>query len=97
MRKHIPIVNMDSKQRVSLTRVLTPEEREAFDTFRIYRENGKIVLEPVATVPEKDHWIYKNPKALASLIKGIKDIEEGRVQDLGSFSKYAQDDDEVAK
>lgn len=40
----------------------------------------------------KDHWIYKNPKALKSLMKGIKDTEEGRLLDLGSFAKYAIDD-----
>ena len=92
MRKQMPRVNMDNKQRVCLTRVLSKQERENFDTFRIYRKDGKIVLEPVAQVPEKDHWIYKNPKALASLLKGIKDAEEGRVTSLGSFAKYAKED-----
>lgn len=86
-------INMDDKQRVSLTRVLTKEEREEYSTFRVYREGGKIILEPVCQVPERDHWIYKNPEALRSLLKGIKDAEEGRLHDLGSFAKYAQEDD----
>lgn len=94
MRKQIVKVNMDDKQRVCLTRVLSREERDNFNTFRIYRDAAKIVLEPVFEVPEKDHWIYKNPKALASLLKGIKDIEEGRIHDLGSFGKYTLDDDQ---
>lgn len=95
MRPQKCTVSMDAKQRICLTRVLSQEEREAFSSFRIYREGGKIVLEPVAEVPEKDHWIYKNPKALKSLLKGIKDAEEGRLHDLGSFSKYAKDDVET--
>lgn len=85
-------VNMDNKQRICLTRVLSKEERDSFSSFRMYREGGKIVLEPVVQVPEKDHWIYKDPKALASLIKGIQDSEEGRLHDLGSFAKYVEDD-----
>ena len=98
MIKHKSLsVNMDTKQRVCLTRLLTKEERENFSTFRIYREGGKIVLEPVIEVPEKDHWIYRNPKALSSLMKGIKDFEEGKLQDLGSFAQYASEDDKDAK
>lgn len=92
MKKQVTI-HMDSKQRVCLTRMLTKEEREEYSSFRIYREGGKIVLEPVAEVPTKDHWIYKDPKALVSLMKGIKDAEEGRLHDLGSFSKYVNDND----
>ena len=92
--KHIPTVNMDAKQRVCLTRVLSRDERKHFSSFRIYREGDKIVLEPVVEIPSKDHWIYKNPKALASLMRGIQDAEEGRLHDLGSFSKYAKDVEE---
>lgn len=94
MRKEKVTVNMDDKQRICLTRVLSKDERENFNSFRIYRQEGKIVLEPVAQVPEKDHWIYKDRKALASLMKGIKDAEEGRLHDLGSFAKYAEEDEE---
>jgi len=35
------------------------------------KQTSKVTLEPVAEVPEKDHWIYKNPKAFASLLKGL--------------------------
>lgn len=88
-------VNMDTKQRISLTKMLSKEERDSFSAFRMYREGGKIILEPVFQVPEKDHWIYKDPKALASLLKGIKDAEEGRIHDLGSFAKYAEEEDDT--
>lgn len=94
MRKQKSTVNMDDKQRICLTRVLSKDERENFSSFRIYREEGKIILEPVAEVPEKDHWIYKDRKALASLMKGIKDAEEGRLHNLGSFAKYVEEDED---
>ena len=70
--------------------MLTKEEREELSKFRMYRDGAKIILEPVIEIPKKDHWIYKDPKALASLMKGIKDAEEGRLYDLGSFAKYAK-------
>ena len=54
------------------------------------KKKGKIVLKPVAQAPEKDHWIYKDQKALTSLMRGIKDAEEGRLYNLGSFSKPAK-------
>lgn len=94
MRKQKHTVNMDDKQRICLTRILSKEERENFSSFRIYRKGATIVLEPVVEVPAQDHWIYKDPKALASLMKGIKDAEEGKLHDLGSFAKYAKEDDE---
>ena len=50
------------------------------------------MLEPIIEIPAKNHWIYKDPKALASLMKGINDVEEGRLKDLGSFAKYATED-----
>jgi hypothetical protein len=31
---------------------------------------------------------------LASLMKGIKDAEEGRLHDLGSFAKYVEENEE---
>ena len=94
MKKQSSTVKMDNKQRVCVTRALSKEERENFSSFRMYREGGKIILEPIIEVPAKDHWIYNDPKALASLMRGIKDAEEGRLNDLGSFAKDATEDDE---
>ncbi len=94
MHKQTSKVNMDNKHRICLNRVLSKEERETFSSFRIYREGGKIVLEPIMEFPTQDHWIYKNPEALASLMRGIKDAEEGRMHDLGSFAQYATEDEE---
>jgi len=94
MKKQTRTINMDDKQRVSLARILSKEEKENHYPFRIYREGAKIILEPVMEVPAKDHWSYKSPEALTSLMKGIKDVEEGRLYDLGSFAQYVTDDDE---
>jgi hypothetical protein len=75
-------VTPDNKGRICIFSVLSKEERQNYGSFRMYRDHGKIILEPVVDVPEKDHWIYKHPKALASLLRGIKDFEEGRISPL---------------
>ena len=94
MKKQIKI-NMDNFQRVSLTRLLSKEERKLFSSFRAYKEDdGRIVLEPMVEVPAKEHWIYKNPAALASLMRGIEDAKAGRIKNRGSFAKYAKEDEE---
>jgi hypothetical protein len=94
MRKEVKI-NMDNLHRVSLTRLLTKEERHLVSSFKAYKEDdGRIILEPLVEIPAKEHWIYKNPEALDSLMRGIKDVEEGRLNDLGSFAKYATEDGE---
>lgn len=38
------------------------------------------------------HWIFKNPKALATLLKGIDDSAKGKARYLGSFAKYLNAD-----
>ena len=82
---------MDKRQRVCLRKALTQEECEQFKAYHIYRSGSKIVLEPVREQPATDHWIFKNPKAHVSLLKGIQDVEEDKVKDLGSFHKYANE------
>ena len=92
MKQHIKI-NMDNLQRVSLTRLLSKEERKLFSSFRAYKEeDGRIILEPLIEVPAKEHWIYKNPVALASLMQGIEDAKAGRIKDRGSFAQYAKEE-----
>jgi hypothetical protein len=94
MRKQIKI-NMDSSQRVSLTRLLSEKERHLFSSFRAHKEkDGRIILEPLIEIPAKEHWIYKNPEALTSLMQGIEDAKAGRLKNRGSFAKYAREEDD---
>lgn len=95
MRKQMNKIQMDDKYRVCLGNFLSKEERELLSSFRVYRqEDGKIILDPLVEIPAREHWIYKNPDALASLMRGIEDAKAGRIKDRGSFAKYAQDDED---
>lgn len=95
MKKHPNKVQMDDKYRVCLGSFLSKEERELFSSFRISRqEDGKIVLDPLVEIPAREHWIYKNPEALASLIRGIEDAKNGRIVELDiDFTQFLDDED----
>jgi hypothetical protein len=61
-------------------------------SFRAYTEGDKIILEPMAEIPARELWLYKNPQALKDVQEGLQQSKEGRVRKRGSFAKYAQDD-----
>ncbi len=83
-------VRADAKGRVSLARYLkrgTPIDLEVS-----VDSDGRIMLTPLATIPERELWLYKNPNALESLRRGIEQAGEGKVTSRGSFAKYVDDE-----
>ena len=40
-------------------------------------------------IPKREQWLWQNPPALASVLKGIHQSAQENVQELGSFSQYA--------
>jgi hypothetical protein len=70
------LLTIDSRKRIPLGKVLPDKNVTLFDA-RV--DGGKIILEPMRAVPDREAWLYKNPKALASVMKGLKDSAEGRV------------------
>lgn len=42
-------------------------------------------------------WLYRNPEALKSVLKGLEESREGKIVDMGSFEKFADDvaDDDI--
>lgn len=96
MRKHEhqkPVkLPLDTRNRVCLTQFL-PKNLE-ISSFRAYQKDNKIILEPLVEIPSEEYWLYKNPKAMKSVIKGLKDIKEGRISKLDrDFSKFVNDDE----
>lgn len=96
MRKHTHQkqvkLPLDTRNRVCLTQFL-PENLD-ISSFRAHQEGNKIILEPLVEIPSDEHWLYKNPKAMASVMKGLEDIKEGRISELDrDFSKFVNDDE----
>ncbi|SRR5271166_4954664 len=89
---------LDERKRVSLAKAmgsLKPSLGDAAGVrFAIYvNEAGQILLSPEIAVPLHELWLYKNPDALAMVVRGLEQVgKSDRLKDLGSFEKYADDE-----
>lgn len=85
-------VRPDSRRRVALGKALNELEDA---TFNVYQdERGRIVLDPQVSIPASEAWLYRNPKALASVRQGLKEAAEGKAKRVRSFARHAPKDDE---
>jgi hypothetical protein len=82
-------LTLDARKRISLAKLL-PEYEVC--SFRAYTEGDKIILEPMAEIPARELWLYKNPQAMKEVQEGLQQSKEGKVRKRGSFSKYAKDE-----
>ncbi|MBC7475501.1 MAG: hypothetical protein H7263_14525 [Candidatus Sericytochromatia bacterium] len=78
-------VSPDKKGRLTLGKLV-----EGVDGFNAEKlEDGTIILTPYVELHPREVWLYKNPQALLSLEKGLKQAAEGKTEYLGDFSQYA--------
>ncbi|OGP73972.1 MAG: hypothetical protein A2V86_07955 [Deltaproteobacteria bacterium RBG_16_49_23] len=77
-------VTVDSKKRISLTKLLPGGK---ISSVRAYKENDRIILEPMVEIPAREVWLYQNKVALEKIKKGLS--QRGTIK-RGSFSKYAK-------
>lgn len=77
-------LNIDSKKRVSLTKLLPPGN---IRSVRAYTEGYRIVLEPMMEVPVEEAWLFENKTALKKVLTGLS---QGGSVKSGSFAKYTK-------
>ncbi len=77
-------LSVDSKNRISLTKLL-PDLKVS--SVKAYKEDDRIVLEPMVEIPAREIWLYRNKKALKKVRKGLS--QKGSVK-RGSFAKHAK-------
>ncbi len=66
--------NVDSKGRLTLG------ERFANRTVIVEeRESGELVIKPARVIPEREAWLYENPRALAAVRTGLDQARAGKV------------------
>lgn len=84
MKKNQILLKVDSKNRITLPKKISENLGKL---VQIYIQNGKIILEPIQTIPKDQAWLFepKNKELLAELKKSLKQTE--RIS-LGSFAKY---------
>ena len=82
-------LRLDSKKRITLGK-LAPDDVTSYEPE--VKEDGTIILHPRVEMPAHEAWLYRNPEALAGVLRGIDDSKAGRVKYRGSFAKYADID-----
>ncbi len=93
---------LDARKRVSLAKALAAlngtlvKKSDAgkngdlrFEVFM--NDAGQILLTP-QVIPPEEAWLYKNPKTLASVRRGLKQLTGGKRYNLGSFIEYLDDE-----
>jgi hypothetical protein len=69
-------VKPDAKNRVLLKKALLREDI----TYHVYVNRlGQIVLDPQASVPACEAWLFNDPEALASVRRGLADAAQGKI------------------
>jgi hypothetical protein len=82
-------IRPDSKGRITLGRLAM-----GVSSFKASQDaSGRIILEPQVEIPANEVWLWQNPGALAQVQRGIKEAGEGKLVDLGSFARFAQEDE----
>jgi len=76
-------LTVDSRKRICLSKLL---DGDSVSSVRAYRQDDKIVLEPMVEIPAREAWLFKNKTALKKVKSGL--AQKGSI-DRGSFAKYA--------
>jgi hypothetical protein len=93
----------DERKRVSLSKAVdhlnkilrrvSSRDQASELRFIIYTNDvGQILLSPEIGVPLHEAWLYKSPEALASVRRGLEQAAKGKVHNLGSFARFADDE-----
>ncbi len=77
-------LTIDSKKRISLTKLLPPGN---IRSVRAYRDGHRIVLEPMMEVPVEEAWLFENRDSFKKVLTGLS--QKGSVK-RGSFARYAK-------
>ncbi len=84
-------VRPDSKRRLTLGKALAGLADDVrFDVYK--NSSGQIVLDPQVSIPASEAWLYRNPKALAAVRRGLQEAADGKAFAIGSFAKYADEE-----
>ena len=59
--------------------------------FHISQSVGQIILDPQASIPACELWVFENKDILASIDRGIRESLNGKTINRGSFAEHVND------
>ena len=77
-------LTVDSKKRISLTKLLPAGK---ISSVKAYKEDDRIILEPMVEIPAREVWLYENKAALEKVKKGLS--QKGKIKRV-SYAKYTK-------
>ena len=83
------LLSLDERKRIPLGRILKIVKSNT-TLYNAEMINGKIVLEPMKVIPEREAWLYNNPAALSSVKRGLSENPKHKLSDM---SKYLRDNE----
>ena len=82
-------VTADARSRVAFGRAGVHSR----DRFLIsVKTTGEILLTPVASIPKRELLVWENEQVRTSLMKGLDDYANGRIQQKDGFLDEASED-----
>ena len=78
----------DSRKRVVLPKTVV---QEGITYFIYHNSLGQIILDPQATIPASELWVFEKKGVLASIDRGIRESLSGKTINRGSFAKHVND------
>ncbi len=72
----MPLIAMDSRKRVSLSKLIPNSTAVFFDAS--VNKDGDVVLKPMVAIPEKERWVFEKPGLVEQIREGISDAKAGR-------------------
>jgi hypothetical protein len=60
-------------------------------SYEVYVDaEGRILLEPLVSIPAREAWLYKNPTAMSMLRAGLESAAQGKIVTNGpQFKEFA--------
>ena len=77
-------LTVDSRKRISLTKLLPTGK---ISSVKAYKEDDRIILEPMVEIPAREVWLYENREALRKVKTGLSQKGTRR---RGLFAKYTK-------
>jgi bifunctional DNA-binding transcriptional regulator/antitoxin component of YhaV-PrlF toxin-antitoxin module len=87
MKKEALYVKIDSRNRLTIPKKIA-HKKDFYSIYKIYEENGKIILEPIKEIPERELWLFdpKNKTVVDELKKALKQKADREI-DLDALEK----------
>jgi hypothetical protein len=55
--------------------------------------NGNIILVPNIEIPKRELWIHRNKNARKAVQQGLKEIREGKIEEVPELDAWLEEDD----